>query len=192
MRLTPLKLAVILTLLTTSTIQAQTGLRAAPSTRGTAEVTLMASGAMGGEATPPKLIRLDYGQPHLRGRTLLVDSLVPYDAAWRLGANATTTLHTDVGLTLGGSALEAGTYELQAIPTRAGWTLTVARITGTDAEGANILAEPVRIVLQHRMLGAAVESLSMWLIPSTESGPARGELRFAWGTHQLSVDWVVR
>ena len=38
------------------------------------------------------MIRVDYGQPHLRGRKILTDSLIPYDKVWRTGANAATTL----------------------------------------------------------------------------------------------------
>jgi hypothetical protein len=37
-----------------------------------------------------------------------------------------------------------------------------------------------------------MESLTFWLIPSTQPGPARGELRLAWGTVALSADWVTK
>lgn len=176
-----------LVLLSTSPLAAQGGLQAAPSTRATAEVALTVAGQQG----PARLIRLDYGQPHLRGRTLHVDSLVPYDTAWRLGANAATTLQTDVGLMLGSLHLDAGRYVLEAVPSRTTWMLTVQRITGTNAEGENTLAEVGRVALRHRMLPAPIESLSMWLIPSREAGAPRGELRFAWGTDELSITWVV-
>lgn len=184
-------IAAALALATASTATAQANLRAAPSTRATAEVVLTVPGPMGGDAAP-KVIRIDHGQPHLRGRTLHVDSLVPYDQPWRLGANAATTLHTDVDLTVGGMDLSPGTYVLEAIPGRTAWVLTVARITGTDAEGNNVLAEAVKVPLRHRTLSVPLESLSMWLIPSREPGPAAGVLRFAWGTDELSADWVVR
>jgi len=171
---------------------AQAVLQAAPSTRATAEVALTPAGALAGDATPPRLIRLDYGQPHLRGRTLHTDSLVPYDQPWRLGANNATTLRTDVALDLGGAPLAAGTYVLEALPSRGTWMLLVQRITGTNAEGENILAEAVRVPLRHRDLHQPMESLSMWLIPSRQPGQARGELRFAWGTSELAADWLVR
>ena len=50
----------------------------------------------------------------------------------------------------------------------------------------------VRIDLRHTTLPASLESLTMWLIPSLEPGPARGELRLAWGTDQLSTDWSIK
>ncbi len=185
-------LAVALALSVAPALAAQTGWRAAPSTRGTAEVVLTPANAAQGDTTTPRLIRVDYGQPHLRGRTLHTDSLVPYDQSWRLGANAATTLRTDVALTVGGVELAPGTYVLEALPTRSAWFLTVNRITGTNTEGGNILAEVGRAPLTHRTRTEAVESLSMWLIPSREPGPASGELRFAWGMAELSTTWRVR
>jgi len=175
-----------------TTLHAQAAWRAAPSTRATVEVSLSPAGALAGDTTAPKLIRLDHGQPHLRGRTLHRDSLVPYDAAWRLGANDATTLRTDVNLTLGNAQLAAGSFVLEALPTRTGWQLLVQRITGTDAEGEPVLAEAVRVPLRRRDLHEPLESLSMWLIPSRDPGPAKGQLRFAWGTVELTTDWVVR
>jgi len=166
-------------------LAAQAGLQAAASTRATAEVAL----TMPGQQGPARVIRLDYGQPHLRGRTLHVDSLVPWDTTWRLGANAATTLKTDVMLMIGSLHLGAGTYVLEALPGRTEWSLIVHRITGTDAEGANILAELGRVPLRHRTLSTPIESLSMWLIPSRDPGAPKGELRFAWGTDELSVGW---
>lgn len=168
-------------------LAAQAGLAAAPSTRATAEVALTTPGSN----APAKVIRLDYGQPHLRGRTLHVDSLVPYDTPWRLGANAATTLQTDVGLMLGSLHLDAGRYVLETLPTRTAWTLIVQRVTGTNAEGEDVLAEVGRVALRHRTLQEPLESVSMWLIPGRGPGAPRGELRFAWGTDELSINWVV-
>jgi hypothetical protein len=189
--LAPLALA-----LATSSLSAQaaTARRAMPSTRATAEVSLAVPQTPGAApATPapaPAVIRLDYGQPHLRGRALFTDSLVPYDKPWRTGANAATTLRTDVPLTLGGAQVNAGTYVVLTLPSRTGWKLILQR-EGAPAEysAANDVA---RIDLRARTLPSPIESLSMWLIPSTQPGAARGELRMAWGTTELSTDWVVR
>jgi hypothetical protein len=187
-----MSLAVALALGVAPPLAAQTEWRAGPSTRGTAEVVLTPAGALVGDATPPRLIRVDYGQPHLRGRTLHTDSLVPYDQSWRLGANAATTLRTDLALTLGGVPLDPGTYVLEALPTRGPWFLVIHRITGTNAEGENVLAEVGRASLTRRTRTESLESLSMWLIPSREPGPASGELRFAWGMVELATAWRVR
>ena len=143
-------------------------------------------------AATPIVIRLDYGQPHLRGRALHTDSLVPYDKPWRLGANASTTLTTDVDLVVGGATLAKGTYVLYAIPGRSSWKLVVQRSIGQTPMQYSDSSDVARIDLRHTMLPAAVESLTMWLIPSRDAGPARGELRFAWGMDQLSTDWSIK
>ena len=142
--------------------------------------------------TPAGVIRLDFGQPHLRGRVLHTDSLVPYDRPWRLGANANTMLTTDVDLTVGNAAIPKGAYVLYAIPSRTQWTLVVQRNVGQTAAGYPDSATVARIPLTHSTLPAPIEALTMWLVPSIQPGPARGELRFAWGTNLLSTTWAVR
>ena len=143
-------------------------------------------------AATPLSIRLRYGQPHLRGRTLHTDSLLPYDKPWRLGANGVTTLTTDVDLVLGGASIGKGTYVLYTVPSRATWKLVVQRNVGQSPMVYVDSSDVARIDLQHTTLATSIESLTMWLIPSLEPGPARGELRFAWGTDQLTVPWSVK
>src|SRR5215203_1980249 len=110
-----------------TSVAAQGPMQVAPSGRGTSQVMLTLVDSVARAAAQPATIKIDYGQPHLRGRKLLTDSLVPLDRPWRLGANAATTLTTDVDLVLGGANLPKGTYELQAIPSRAGWKLIVQK-----------------------------------------------------------------
>jgi len=183
-------LAITVTVATSGRAQAM--LRAGPSTRGSSEVTLSYPQGQGPAGAKSLTIRLDYGQPHLRGRTLHTDSLVPYDKPWRLGANAATRLTTDVDLVVGGTTLTKGTYVLFALPGRAGWKLIVQK-NGPEPEvtydAANDLA---RIDLKRRELAEPVESLSIWLIPATGPGVAHGELRIAWGTFAMSTEWSVK
>jgi hypothetical protein len=134
---------------------------------------------------------LDYGQPHLRGRKLHTDSLVPYDKPWRTGANDPTTLTTGVDLVLGGTTLPAGKYVLYTIPTRGDWKLIIQKPAGQTAEYKQEF-DVARVDLKRRQLTDPVESLTMWLIPSTAPGKAQGELRMAWGTSLLSTTWSVK
>ena len=189
-------LSLSLTVLSAAALRAQPTLQAAPSGRATTEVTLSypRDSAPPG-AQPSVSIRIDYGQPHLRGRLLNTDSLVPYDKPWRTGANAATTLTTGVDLVIGGQAVAKGTYVLWTLPSRGGWKLIVQKTevpvmmqAAMTYDAANDVA---RIDLRQQALPAPIESLSMWLIPSTGRGPARGELRIAWGTIGLSTDWSV-
>ncbi len=191
-------LATLLATSAVTSVQAQAGARrAAPSTRATAEVSLtLVDTAAQRAAGKPAIIRLDYGQPHLRGRRINTDSLVPCGAVWRMGANAATLFTTEVDLTIGGKDVPKGRYVAQLLPTRTGWTLILQAET-TGAASVNPTAydakkDAARIDLKASTLASPLESLSMWLVPSTAPGAQRGELRIGWDTVLLTTDWVVR
>jgi hypothetical protein len=167
-------------------------LTAAPSTRATVTVNLtLPQGAQGTPAT----IRIDYGQPHLRGRRLHTPGLVPLDSVWRFGANEATALETGVDLVVGGSRVAKGKYSLYVLPSAAGWKLIINANTGQWGTEYDARHDVARVDLRKRTLASAVESLSIWLIPArtqgTPAGPPSGELRFAWGDAELSTDWRV-
>ena len=193
-------LALVLSLAASDALTAQAGLRPSPSGRATSVVTLAvprpqpapnAQPAAPPANEPPITIALDYGQPHLRGRTLHTDSLVPYDKPWRTGANDPTTLTTGVGLVVGGATIPAGKYVLYTIPTRGDWKLIIQKSAGQTAEYKPEL-DVARVDLRRRALAEPIESLTMWLIPSTAPGNASGELRLAWGATLVSTTWTVK
>ena len=193
--------ALALTAAAATTLPAQGAMRAAPSGRATTEVTLTLADSAARAAARPATIRVDYGQPHLRGRALFTDSLVPYDRPWRTGANAATTLTTDVDLVVGGAPVPRGRYVLQTLPGRTGWKLLIQAEPPAPAAGAAPAAggaaappprEVARVDLRRTTLPAPLESLTFWLVPSTQPGAARGELRLAWGTTALATSWSVR
>ena len=192
MRQTRLILAFALTTGVAATLSAQPQLRPAPSSRATSEVVLSYPNEQAPPGAQPVSIKLDYGQPHLRGRTLHTDSLVPYDKPWRTGANNPTTLTTGIEIVLGGATLPAGTYVLYTIPSRtAPWKLIVQKSAGQTAD-YDAQHDVARVDLRRQTLPTPVESLTMWLVPSTAAGKARGELRLAWGNSMLSTDWSLK
>ncbi len=179
-----LRLAAVALSCCTMTAAAQEAPRFQPSGRATSQVTLMTSEA---NATP-RVIRLDWGQPHLRGRALHTDSLVPYDQVWRTGANDATTLHTDFDLTVGNARIAKGSYVVFSLPTRDGWQLILQTNRGQSIGGYQAANDAARIPLRLRTLSVPVEAFTMWVVPAA-SGLA-GELRMAWGTHELSAPWT--
>lgn len=172
-------------------------MRAAPSTRAIAELSLtLVDTAAQRAAGKPALMRIDYGQPHLRGRHINTDSLVPFGTVWRMGANGATLFSTDVDLTIGGKAVSKGRYIAQLLPAKSGWTLILQAET-TGAASVNLTPydakkDIARIDLTSRVLTSPIESFSIWLIPSTAPGAQRGELRLAWDSVMLTAEWVVR
>jgi Protein of unknown function (DUF2911) len=174
--------------------------RAAPSTRATVEVLIDRRWLEGSWATAsvagPAKIAIDYGQPHLRGRSVIgMPGVVPWDTVWRTGANMSTQLTAEVDMTLGNTFIPRGIYTLFSLPTRNGWKLVVSKQLlqwGTDYDPVQDLA---RIDLRSRTLAEPLESLTFWLVPAIESAQSttlpHGALKFAWGTTELSTDWRV-
>lgn len=176
-------------------VAAQGPMQVAPSGRGTTEVVLTLVDSVARAAAKPASIKIDYGQPNLRGRKLLTDSLIPYDKPWRTGANAPTMLTTDVDLVIGGSPIPKGKYIIQTLPSRTGWKLLIQKDV-PPVPGAEPVYNPAndvaRIDLRQTTLAAPIETLSMWLIPSRDSGPPHGQLVLAWGTISLATNWSMK
>ena len=172
---------------------AQSTLRAAPSTTATVEVALNTPRVEGQPAAPAKKIRIVYGQPHARGRTVVGTLEAEMDTVWRLGANTSTTLTTDVDLEIGGVAVPQGNYSLYAQTSRTGeWKLVINRNTGqwgTTYDKAHDLA---RVPLKATELHQPIESLSITLVPAAGDGPPRGDLRIIWGTRAFDTTWAVK
>lgn len=132
-------------------------------------------------------IWVDYGRPSMRGRRIM-GGLVPYGRVWRTGANAATTLATDVDLDLGGTRLPRGTYTLYTIPTASGWTLIVNRQTGqwgTQYEPARDLA---RIPMRVTTLREPVEQFTIAL---EQGRTGQGSLALEWETTRAWVPFRV-
>lgn len=162
----------------------------APSGRATTVVTL--NPPRGATGAQPARIRIDYGQPHLRGRSLHTSNLVPLDSVWRTGANEATAFETEVDLSLGGATVPKGKYTLYSLPTNRGWTLIINKNTGQWGTEYDAKYDLVRIPLRLRQLRDPVESLSIALVPAGNAAPATGQLRIVWGTVDLSTDWAVK
>lgn len=178
-----------------SSAAAQGAVRAAPSTRATAEVVFTLADSAARANSNPAKIKLDYGQPHLRGRAIHTDSLVPYDKPWRTGANNATTLETDLNLVIGGKSVPRGKYVIETLPSRSGWKLLLIK-EDTPPPPPDTPYNPASyfavIDLRGSALAAPMETLTMALIPARGEGAPRGELRISWGNTTQSVDWVVR
>lgn len=169
--------------------QQAAALRAAPSARATAVASLSTPRVQGQPAPTPLTIRIDYGQPFARGRKV-VGGLIPMDTVWRTGANAATSLTTDVDLTIGGTRVPKGSYTLFTHQSASGWQLIVSKKTGQWGTQYDAKEDLARIPLKASAAAAPLEAFTIWLVPSGDGSP-RGELRMAWGDVVLSADWAL-
>ena len=162
--------------------------RIAPSGRATTQITVTVPGAAGAQPTSLP-VRIDYGQPHARGRAV-AGTLVPYDQVWRTGANESTSLVTPVDLEIGGLRVPKGTYTLYSLLTRSGWKLIVNRQTGQWGTQYDQAQDVGRVDMTVRQQAEAQESFSMTLVPGGDV-PLGGTLVLSWGTLHGSVPWRV-
>lgn len=65
------------------------------------------------------VVDMHYSRPGVKGREIF-GGLVPWDEAWRAGANEPTTITFSDGVTIEGQPLEAGTYNLFIRPKQDG------------------------------------------------------------------------
>ncbi|HEX8695148.1 MAG TPA: DUF2911 domain-containing protein [Longimicrobium sp.] len=119
---------------------------------------------------------IDYGRPSMRGRRIM-GGLVPFGQVWRTGANAATTLVTDVDLQIGAARVPRGTYTLYTIPSQGGWTLIVNRQTGQWGTQYDRARDLVRIPMRVATLPRPVEQFAILL--------QRGQ----GGAHTLALQW---
>lgn len=70
------------------------------------------------------IAKICYGSPSMRGREIM-GGLVPWDEAWRAGADEATALHLTFPAEVAGVAVEPGTYSLMTIPGQDSWRVIV-------------------------------------------------------------------
>jgi hypothetical protein len=82
-------------------------------------------------------VKLCYGRPSSRGRTMLGGEAVPYGKIWRTGANEPTIFFTPVALNVGGVEVPAGAYSLYTVPKAGEWEIIVNRSIKQWGEESN-------------------------------------------------------
>ena len=141
-----------------------------------------------GEATlkfdDGKTVTIQYSRPSMRGRKIFA-GLVPYDEVWRTGANAATSLKTDVDLTIGGASVPAGSYTLYTLPGMNSWKLIINKQTGqwgTDYSRGQDLAR-VDMKVTQRPSG-----LELFTISFDKTSGNSASLKLEWENTIASVD----
>ncbi|MGH9442054.1 MAG: DUF2911 domain-containing protein [Thermoanaerobaculia bacterium] len=145
-----------------------------------------------------KWIEIEYSRPMLRGRKNIfgsgadagktVNSGAP---VWRLGANQTTKLKTEVPITINGKTLAAGSYDLFAEVKDSGWTLIVstqptqAKYDPKDKSAIwgsydyDPKFDVVRAPMTMKKLSHSIDQLTIAFVDMTDGG---GALAVAWDT----------
>lgn len=139
-------------------------------------------------------VKICYGRPSARGRTMIGGREVPYGKLWRTGANEPTMIHTQVPLSVAGIEIGPGSYSLYTIPGEGDWVVIVnSSITqwGHIAEySSKVKAQEMGSAEVHsERLDDHVETMTF----STEAGAGGATLLvLEWEHTRVSIPIVAR
>jgi hypothetical protein len=122
-------------------------------------------------------LRICYGRPASRGRTMLGGSRVPYGKLWRTGANEPTTLITPTGAVIAGVEIPPGRTALYTIPGPETWEIILNASTsqsGIESE----YTEAIR-----------AEELGRAIVPSERNNRFVERLTFSQDSAGVVLEW---
>ena len=129
-------------------------------------------------------ITIVYGRPYTKDpksgeKRKIWGGLVPYGKVWRMGADEATLLTTDKEITIGGTAIAAGTYSLYLWPEEGGAKLIVNKQTGQWGTKYDEKQDLVRIDLKKEAAAKPVDQFTIAV--------DNGTLKLMWEDTQYSA-----
>lgn len=124
--------------------------------------------------------QLCYGAPSAKGRTVMGE-LVPFGSPWRAGANEPTLIHLTAPASIGGVALEPGTYSIYAEPGETEWRFYINenwQRWGIPIDAAVRSTEVGSFAAEPEQVGAMVETLAYRYEPNAEN--TMGDIVLEW------------
>ena len=82
-------------------------------------------------------VKVCYGRPSARGRTMIGGTEIPYGKLWRTGANEPTIFYAPIPLRVAGVQVPPGVYSLYTVPGAREWEIIVNRSTSQWGEESN-------------------------------------------------------
>ena len=131
-----------------------------------------------------KSIKSDYSSPRTKGRKIF-GGLVPYGEVWRTGANEATTFVTSSNISVGGTAVPAGSYTIFTVPNADKWSLVISKGTGewgTQYPGKD--KDLARVDMKVSKLSSPVENFTI----SYEKSGSGCTMNIEWENTRAPVD----
>ncbi|MEO8412964.1 MAG: DUF2911 domain-containing protein [Ginsengibacter sp.] len=132
-------------------------------------------------------MELTYSRPGIKGRQVFgVNSeLVPLGKPWRTGANAATKIHFSDEVSIGGTALDSGTYVIYTIPSKTQWDVVFSK--GTAYPGSDGFKESDDVLHYKAPVTAIKEKIETFTMQFADVKNESCELHFRWGNTDVSV-----
>lgn len=128
-------------------------------------------------------VTIDYGRPSAKGRDVM--GMISPGSYWRMGADAATTLTTQVDLEFGDTTVPKGTYTLVAhFVEKDEWNLVLAKSVGRGNVPEDVAAEVAG------KMETGQDHVEQMTIELMEDG-GQGTFVLSWTTYRLSVDFTV-
>src|SRR5262245_50239100 len=122
-------------------------------------------------------VAIDYSSPAVKNRKIWGE-LVPYDKAWRAGANAPTKLTISKDVKISGTAVKAGSYSVFVIPSKtAAWTVAFNTDLGASQEAYDAKKDVAKVSVKPTALPALRERL-LWYFTDTKEGGTNLDLEW--------------
>jgi hypothetical protein len=173
-------------LIVAATLSAQSGMQMGPPKGPPKSPPATATATIAGNA-----ITITYSSPRVNGRAghiFTKDGLISHDPnypVWRAGANAATSLHTEVDLKIGVLTVPKGDYTLYVDITDAdNWVLIVNKQTGQWGTVYDKTKDLGRVKMTMKTPPALVENLEYTLFIK---GSKMDSLTLSWENHSASV-----
>ena len=126
-----------------------------------------------------KAVSVEYGRPSLKGRDMLGQAQV--GQAWRMGADAATSLKTEADLAFGSVTVPKGEYILTATKVAPDkWTLNVLN----KADRSKVADVP--------LAPAKAEGSAEMFTVDLKGEKDKGEFQMQWGTTALKTDFTAK
>jgi hypothetical protein len=139
-------------------------------------------------------VTVTYGRPYSKDPRSseirkIWGTLVPYDKAWRLGADEATLLLTQQPLQIGETTIPAGAYTLYMVPNMMGSKLAFSKTLGGWGVPVDEKNDLARVDLKKETMETQLDQLAM----AIERNPAGGGiLRIKWEGTQFSLPFTVK
>ncbi len=125
-------------------------------------------------------IELTYSRPGIKGRQVFGDNseLVPLGKPWRTGANAATKIHFTDSVSIGGKALDSGSYVIYTIPNKTQWDVVLSK--GTAYPGSEGFKESDDVVHVKAAVNPIKENVETFTMQFAKVKNESCELHLRW------------
>lgn len=155
------------------------------------------SAVIGPNRNAGSMVTITYGRPFMKhprtGEVRKVwGGLVPWEKAWRLGADEATTIIAQHDLQIGSTTIPAGAYTLYLVPSESGKSqLAFSKNIGKWGVPVDEKSDVARVEIKKESIKESVDQLTI-SVQNTPAQSMNGTIRIRWESTQFSLPFTVK